>query len=120
MVYVFALGCNQHNEEGIIVEVVNKTNNIIKVANFRASGFNNDLVFNNIQINSTIAGFYNMSDSTVHADGSYQIEISNDLGEIQRVHGGYFTNGGPLDRKVRYTVYPDTIHTRFYDIFEFF
>lgn len=69
--------------------------------------------------------FFNVSPKTVargkiyfdannSSDGSYMIEIYNSEVKPKIQNFGYYTNGAPLNRKIKIEIFSDTICFRYY------
>lgn len=50
-------------------------------------------------------------------DGAYTLTFTRANGEKQFISAGYYTNGGSLDRSVKYTIVADTTLVEFSEIY---
>lgn|SRR5690554_3260278 len=110
------VSCNS-GKNGIDVEIKNSSEVPVNDAVFFTFG-NSKLFFDKIEPNQKITKFFDMTD-TPKSDGSYTLTFTDKNGKKQLIGGGYYTNGGSLDRKVIYEITNDTVLVEFKGFFEF-
>ena len=62
--------------------------------------------FDKIKPNETISDFLSMKNNK--SDGEYIMEFTRENGIKEKSNGGYYTNGGALDRWIEFDVKSDT------------
>jgi len=62
--------------------------------------------FDKIESNKTVSDFLTMKNNK--SDGEYILEFTRENGIKEKSNGGYYTNGGALDRWIEFDIKPDT------------
>ena len=62
--------------------------------------------FDKIGPNKTVSDFLTMKNNK--SDGEYILEFTRENGIKEQSNGGYYTNGGALDRWIEFDIKPDT------------
>ncbi|WP_318343734.1 hypothetical protein [Flagellimonas baculiformis] len=96
---------------GILVEIKNASDGTIHNVTF-SSDANTKLEFERIEPNESVEKFLDMTHNQ-KGDGSYGLIFQRENGNKEQTGGGYYTNGGSLDRKVVCEVKNDTILMKF-------
>ena len=104
------ISCN-YGKNGITVEIKNSSDKTIRNVTFLSDG-NTKLEFNKIEPNQTVEKFLDMTNNQ-KGDGAYGLIFERENGKKEQTVGGYYTNGGSLDRKVEYEIKNDTILMKF-------
>ncbi|WP_338359021.1 hypothetical protein [Yeosuana marina] len=73
---------------------------------------NTKLEFDKIEPNQTVERFLDMTNNQ-KGDGAYGLIFERENGKKEQTVGGYYTNGGSLDRKVECEIKNDTILMKF-------
>lgn len=94
-------------KNGILVEIKNASDGTIHNVTF-SSDANTKLEFERIEPNESDEKFLDMT-TNQKGDGSYVLIFERENGEKEQSAGGYYTNGGSLDRKVVCEVKNDTV-----------
>ena len=98
-------------EKGIAFSIENKSDHAIENVRFTTSEHLYEGVFDLIQPNDKVFDFLNMQENQI--DGSYVLEF-NRKGKSKTVKSfGYYTNGGPLNKRVNFQIKNDTILSDF-------
>ncbi len=99
------------DRKGIAFSIENKSDHAIEYVRFTTSEHLHECVFDLIQPNDKVFDFLNMQENQI--DGSYVLEF-NRKGKSKTVKSfGYYTNGGPLDKRVSIQIKNDTILSDF-------
>ena len=102
--------CNS-GKNGITAEIKNSSDKTIRNVIF-SSDQNTKLEFDKIEPNQSVEKFLDMTDNH-KGDGTYILRFERENGKKEHTGGGYYTNGGSLDRKVEYEIKNDTILMKF-------
>jgi len=105
LIFTFS-SCYLFKENGIDVEIINKSNSAINNVKFTTSERLEIVEIEKIEPNETISEFLSMKYNK--SDGGYFIEFTREDGKIEKSGGGYYTNGGSLDRWVKCEIQKDT------------
>ncbi len=65
------------------------------------------LYYRKLKSKDSFKYFQNMKNIT--ADGSYIIEFERESGKVETIKHGYYSNGAPSDKGIRYSIENDTI-----------
>ena len=103
--------CYLLKENGIDVEIVNNSNSTITNIKFTTSERLEFVEIEKIKPNETISEFLSMKYNK--SDGGYFIEFTRADGKAEKSGGGYYTNGGSLDRWVKFEIQNDTTYVKF-------
>lgn len=103
----FMCSCNW-NKNGINVKIKNSSDTDVHDIIFSTNDPKINLKFRNIKPGETIEEFLDMT-SNVKGDGNYLISFKRGSGKIEKMSGGYYTNGGSLNYMVLCEVKNDTI-----------
>lgn len=98
--------CFIENENGIKVEIINNLNTTITNVEFTTSEKLEVIRFDKIEPNETVNEFLSMKKN--QADGAYSLTFTRSNGQTEYASDGYYTNGGSLDKWVKYTLEADT------------
>ncbi|MEZ4796055.1 MAG: hypothetical protein R2785_02690 [Flavobacteriaceae bacterium] len=114
--YVFILfltlnSCYLLKENGIDFEIVNQSNVEITNVKFTTSEKLNNIEIEKIVPNEVISEFLSMKYNKT--DGAYFLEFTRSNGKKEIVKSGYYTNGGSLDRWVKFVEEKDTVVVEF-------
>ena len=110
ILFLTLISCN-YGKNGITAEIKNSSDKIIRSMIF-SSDKNTKLQFDKIEPNQTVKKFLDMTDNQ-KGDGTYFFTFEREDGKKEYTGGGYYTNGGSLDRKVTCEVKNDTILLKF-------
>jgi len=112
VILIFTLSsCYLLKENGIDVEIVNNSNSTITNIKFTTSERLEFVEIEKIKPNETISEFLSMKYNK--SDGGYFIEFTRADGKMEKSGGGYYTNGGSLDRWVKFEIQNDTTYVKF-------
>ncbi len=103
--------CYLLKENGIEFTIENKSNFPIENVKFSTSEKLTIMEFDKIEPNQNIADFLSMKHNK--NDGSYTLEFTRSNGIKESKSFGYYTNGGALDRWVKFEIQNDTITHKF-------
>ena len=104
------ISCN-YGKNGITTEIKNSSDKTIRNVTFSSDG-NTKLEFDKIEPNETIEKFLDMTNNQ-KGDGAYVLRFERENSKVEQTVGGYYTNGGSLDRKVVCEIKNDTILMKF-------
>ncbi|TVZ47445.1 hypothetical protein JM82_2052 [Olleya sp. Hel_I_94] len=104
------ISCN-YGKNGITAEIKNSSDKSIRNVVF-LSDKNTKLEFEKIEPNETVEKFLDMTKNQ-KGDGAYGLSFKRENGQKEYRGGGYYTNGGSLDRKVECEIKNDTIIMKF-------
>ncbi len=104
------ISCN-YGKNGITAEIKNSSDKTIQNVIF-SSDKNTKLEFDKIEPNQTVKKFLDMTNNQ-KGDGAYGLSFERENGKEEHTGGGYYTNGGSLDRKVKCEIKNDTILINF-------
>ena len=104
------ISCN-YGKNGITTEITNFSNKTIQNVTFSSDG-KTKLEFDKIEPNETVEKFLDMTNNQ-KGDGAYVLRIERENSKAEQTVGGYYTNGGSLDRKVVCEIKNDTILMKF-------
>lgn len=104
------ISCNS-GKNGITAEIKNSSDKTIRNVIF-SSDQNTKVEFDKIEPNQTVEKFLDMTDNH-KGDGHYGLRFEHSDGKVEQTGGGYYTNGGSLDRKVVCEIKNDTILMKF-------
>lgn len=110
ILFLTLISCN-YGKNGITAEIKNSSDKIIRNVIF-SSDKNTKLQFEKIEPNQIVKKFLDMTDNQ-KGDGAYGLTFEREDGKKELTGGGYYTNGGSLDRKVTCEVKNDTILLKF-------
>ena len=103
--------CYLLKENGIEFTIENKSDFPIESVKFSTSEKLAVIVFDRIEPNQSVADFLSMKNNK--HDGSYTLEFTRSNGIKESRGFGYYTNGGALDRWVKFEIQNDTITRNF-------
>ncbi|GAA4959461.1 hypothetical protein [Algibacter aquimarinus] len=103
---LFTNSCYLLKENGIEIEIKNNNDSPITDIKFYTSEKLDILEFSKLKPNESFSKFLSMKKNT--SDGSYILSFTREDGKIEHLKTGYYTNGGALDRWVRFNVEKDT------------
>jgi hypothetical protein len=98
-------------KNGILVEIKNTSGETIHNVTF-SSDRKTKLEIEKIKPNESVEEFLDMTNNQ-KGDGSYGLIFERANGKKERTGGGYYTNGGSLDRKVVCEIKKDTVLIQF-------
>ncbi len=104
------ISCN-YGKNGINVEIRNSSDKSIRNVIF-LSDKNTKVEFEIIEPNKTVKKYLDMTNNN-KGDGAYRLSFERENGNVEQTVGGYYTNGGSLDRKVMCEIKNDTILMKF-------
>ena len=104
------ISCN-YGKNGIIAKIKNSSDKTIRNVIFLSDG-STKLEFEKIKPNETVEEFLDMTNNQKE-DGAYGIIFERKNGKKEQTVGGYYTNGGSLNRKVFCEIKNDTILMKF-------
>ena len=102
--------CN-FGKNGIIAEIKNSSEKTVRNVIFY-SDENTKIEFEKIEPNQTVKKFLDMTNNH-KGDGAYGLIFERENGKKEQTPGGYYTNGGSLDRKVTFEIKNDSILMKF-------
>jgi len=112
IILLFTLNsCYLFKENGIDVEIINKSDSAITNVKFTTSERLEFIEIEKIEPNESISEFLSMKYNK--RDGGYSLEFNRADGKKEKSGGGYYTNGGSLDRWVKFEIQSDTIFVEF-------
>ena len=98
-------------EKGIAFSIENKSDHAIENVRFTTSEYLHESIYDLIHPNDKVFDFLKMQENQI--DGSYVLEFSR-KGKSKTVKSfGYYTNGGPLDKRIKFQIKNDTILSDF-------
>ena len=103
--------CFMFRENGIKVEIENNSNEPISNVEFTTSENLEVIEIDKIEPHETVNEFLSMTKNK--SDGSYWLSFTRANGKKEFSGGGYYTNGGSLDRWVEFNVETDTVLVKF-------
>lgn len=106
--------CLLFNENGIRVEVKNRSNEPITDVIFTTSEQVDTINFKQIKANRSVNDFLSMRNNT--HDGTYLLSFTRANGKRERCANGYYTNGGALNYSVVFLVKNDTVIVNYDEI----
>ncbi|WP_127139604.1 hypothetical protein [Flagellimonas marinaquae] len=98
-------------KNGILVEIKNTSNETIHNVTF-SSDRKTKLEIEKIKPNESVEEFLDMTNNQ-KGDGSYELIFERENGKKEQTGGGYYTNGGSLDRKVICEIKKDKVLIQF-------
>jgi hypothetical protein len=98
-------------ENGIEMEVKNDSNEPITNVEFTTSEKLEVIKIDRIEPNESVNEFLSMRNN--QSDGAYTLTFNRVNGKKEISGGGYYTNGGSLDRWVKFEVKADTTIVEF-------
>lgn len=104
--------CQFSKENGIDVEITNFSNNSVTDVKFYTTDKKAVIEFEKLAPKESAKEYLNMENIN-KSDGAYTIELKRKDGVVDISSGGYYTNGGALNRKVEILIKNDSI------VFEF-
>jgi hypothetical protein len=104
------ISCN-YGKNGITAEIKNSSDKTIRNVTFLSDG-NTKLEFDKIEPNQTVEEFLDMTNNQ-KGDGAYGLIFKRENGKREQTVGGYYTNGGSLNRKVVCEIKNDTVLMKF-------
>jgi len=106
------ISCQTAGEgKGIAFSIENRSDHAIENVRLTTSEYQHESVFDIIQSNDKVSDFLNMQENQI--DGSYVLEF-NRKGKSKTVKSfGYYTNGGPLGKRINFQIKNDTILSDF-------
>ena len=98
-------------ENGIEMEIKNNSNETITNVEFTTTEPLEVIEIDKIEPNQTVTEFLSMKKNK--SDGGYSLTFTRKNGKIENSGGGYYTNGGSLDRWIKFEVENDTTKVKF-------
>lgn len=98
-------------ENGIEMEIKNDSNEPITNVEFTTSEKLEVIKIDRIEPNESVNEFLSMRNN--QSDGAYSLTFNRANGKKEISGGGYYTNGGSLDRWVKFEVKADTTIVEF-------
>ncbi|WP_299399187.1 hypothetical protein [uncultured Gelidibacter sp.] len=98
--------CSRFGENGIEVAIENNSNTPITDVQFTTSEKLDVIKRTNIDPKETATDFLSMTKN--QSDGAYFLTFTRANGKKEKIGGGYYTNGGALDRWVQFDIRTDT------------
>ncbi|QBO59174.1 hypothetical protein [Chryseobacterium salivictor] len=102
LLLILSNSCSPLIENGIIVEIENNSKLSVIGVQFYTTEKLITLDFDKIKPEETMSGFLSMKNNK--SDGGYVLDFIGANGEKEHTVVGYYTNGGSLDRKVKFTI----------------
>ena len=103
--------CFMFNENGIEMEIKNDSSEPISNVEFTTSENLDVIKIDRIEPNESVTEFLSMRKNK--SDGAYSLTFTRANGKKEMSGGGYYTNGGSLDRWVKFEVKSDTTFAKF-------
>ncbi len=103
--------CFIESENGIKVEIKNNSDTPITNVEFTTSENLEVIRFDKIESKETVNEFLSMKKN--QSDGAYSLTFTRTSEKKEVSSNGYYTNGGSLDKWVKYTVGVDSISVVF-------
>lgn len=107
--------CYAISENGIKVAIKNNSNEPITNLEFTTTENLEVIRIDRVEPKEQIKEFLSMGKNEL--DGGYTLSFNRPNGETQFISAGYYTNGGPLDRSLKFTVEADTTLVEFSDFY---
>ena len=98
-------------KNGVLVEIKNTSGEAIHNVTF-SSDDKTKLEIEQIKPNESVVEFLDMTNNQ-KGDGAYGLIFERENGKKEQTGGGYYTNGGSLDRKVICEIKKDTVLMQF-------
>lgn len=98
--------CSRFTENGIVVAIENNTSAPITDVQFTTSEELDVIKTTKIAPKETVNDFLSMTKN--QSDGAYFLTFTRANGKKEKIGGGYYTNGGALDRWVQFDIKTDT------------
>lgn len=105
------IACSLVKENGIAFELYNNTDMLITNVRFTTSEKIETAEVDRVEPNEYASGFLSMKNNI--ADGAYILAFARSDGREEKKSAGYYTNGGSLNKLVRFEIKPDTIIAKF-------
>ena len=99
-----------NNNNGIKIEIENNSDAPITDVEVTTTEKLNSIKIHQIEPGESINEFLNMKEN--QADGSYILNFKTVNGEMKQSGVGYYTNGGPLDARIVFSIKNDTVIAR--------
>ena len=96
---------------GIDFEIKNNSDSPITNVKFYTTEKLKIAEFDRIEPNEKVSDFLTMKNN--QSDGAYVLEFTRSNGKKENSGGGYYTNGGALDRWVEFSIESDTTLVKF-------
>lgn len=105
--------CFLFQEKGIVFNIENTSGSPITKVTISTSENLDSITFDKIDPNDYRQDFLSMKNNTL--DGSYTLSFIREDGSLTTENLGYYTNGGPLERWIRFKITHDTTLVQFGD-----
>lgn len=105
------LACGLFRENGIKFELYNNTHMPVTNVRFTTSEKLETVGNDRVEPNEYASGFLSMKNN--RTDGAYVLEFTRSDGKEEKRSAGYYTNGGSLNKLVRFEIKPDTVIVKF-------
>lgn len=103
--------CFMFKENGIEVKIKNNTREQISNVEFTTTEKLEIIKIDKIEPNESVTEFLSMRKNKT--DGGYSLTFTRANGKKEISSGGYYTNGGSLDRWVKFEIKSDTTFAKF-------
>ena len=104
---LLAFSCKRHSEKGIEFAIANRSGKPVAAVEVSAQIPEAAVYFDAIDADQLVTGFLSMEANT--GDGSYTLRFTRSGKPEENLNAGYFTNGGPLDRRIEFEIQMDTV-----------
>ena len=108
---ILTLNSCSFKENGIKMEIKNNSNDPITEVEFTTSERLEIIKIGRIEPNETVKEFLSMEKNK--SDGFYWLTFTRPDGKKEISGGGYYTNGGSLDKWVKFEIKSDTTFYKF-------
>lgn len=109
---IFSLNsCLESKENGIEMKIKNDSSEPITNVEFTTTEKLNVIKIDRIEPNERVTEFLSMRKNKT--DGAYSLTFTRANGKKEISGGGYYTNGGSLDKWVKFEIKSDTIFAEF-------
>ena len=103
--------CSMFEENGIELVIENNSKKPITEVEFTTSERLEVIKIDRIESNESVTEFLSMAENK--SDGFYWLTFTRFDGKKEISGGGYYTNGAPIDKWVKYEIKSDTTFSKF-------
>ena len=108
---ILTLSSCSFKDTGIDLEIKNNSNDTITDVEFTTSERLEIIKIDRIEPNESVKEFLSMEKN--QSDGFYWLSFKRSDGKPEITGGGYYTNGGPIDKWVKFEIESDTTYYKF-------
>lgn len=105
--------CNSSEDNGIDVTITNFSSEPLANLEFTTTELLDSVRIDKVQVDKRVTGFLSMQRNKT--DGAYSLTFTRADGKIENSISGYYSNGGPLNKRVEYKVENGTVLVEFSD-----